>query len=234
MDADLDRGRAVLMALGALGASNVATNRVLPPGGYVPWNLAMAASLLWLARRAGADATDLALDPSRLRSGVRTGVTAAGLVAVGYGVATTRGGASALRDRRVTQLSVRRAWFHALVRVPLGTVILEEVAFRSVLPALLGGHRGPDRRSRGLSALLFGLWHVLPSRDLAAANAAIARLERRVGAAGTAGLAVVSTALAGVALDTLGRVGGHLAAPAIAHWASNALGVVAGRLGVRC
>jgi CAAX protease family protein len=50
--------------------------------------------------------------------------------------------------------------YHACVRIPLGTVVLEEVAFRSVLPALAARRYGISGGVLIASAL-FGLWHVL-------------------------------------------------------------------------
>ena len=58
-------------------------------------------------------------------------------------------------DRRVST-GVATLLYQAVVRIPLGTVLLEEIAFRSVLPALLatrlGVLRGVDRRRRCCSA----------------------------------------------------------------------------------
>ncbi|MET9258558.1 CPBP family glutamic-type intramembrane protease [Amycolatopsis sp. NPDC004079] len=58
----------------------------------------------------------------------------------------------------------------ALARIQLGTVLIEEIAFRGVLPALLGAS---ERWRPVLSAsVLFGLRHLLPSLALAQ-NAAV-------------------------------------------------------------
>jgi membrane protease YdiL (CAAX protease family) len=50
------------------------------------------------------------------------------------------------------------------IRVPFGTVLLEEIAFRGVLPALMGadGQRWMWRPVLGAS-VLFGLFHVFPA-----------------------------------------------------------------------
>ena len=45
--------------------------------------------------------------------------------------------------------------------MPLGTVLLEEVAFRGVLWGLLAHMDGP-RVATLVSHSLFGLWHILP------------------------------------------------------------------------
>ena len=53
----------------------------------------------------------------------------------------------------------------SLVEVPLGTVLLEEVVFRSVLLGLLTSMYGTVAGVLG-SAFLFGLWHILPALEM--------------------------------------------------------------------
>lgn len=227
-----DRRIATTVAVAALGLSNVATNRLLPDTAYVPWNLALAAGLLGLARRAGVDRRTLGTSADHVGVAAVTGGAGAVAIAAGYGLAVRTAGA-VLQDRRATDLSPARARYEALVRIPLGTVVAEEVAFRGVLPALLAVPGRPDGVPDTLAALLFGLWHVLPSRDLVAANAGANEVAGRLGPTGTAATAVASTALAGVGLSALRRRTGHLLAPMIVHWAANALGLVAARTAAR-
>jgi CAAX protease family protein len=121
----------------------------------------------------------------------------------------------------------RSALLAALVVVPLGTVLPEELAFRGLLLALLG--RGHGVRAATLaSSGLFGLWHVLPSLGGGAANAAIAGAVG--GDAGGTLLRVVVTVCftfaAGVVLCVLRLRSGSLLAPVLAHWAVNGLGII--------
>lgn len=78
-----------------------------------------------------------------------TGVAGATAVAAALGVvATTRSGRELLDDDRVVHTSWPQTALHVGVLIPLGTVVLEEVTFRGVLPALLdpAGRSGrPDR-----------------------------------------------------------------------------------------
>jgi membrane protease YdiL (CAAX protease family) len=110
-----------------------------------------------------------------------------------------------------------------LVRIPLGTVALEETLFRGVLLGL--GRRcwrpGP---AVAWSSLLFGLWHVLPARGLPGFSPVVA------GAAhGTPRhllaitLGVAGTALAGVLLCWLRLRARSLLAPVMVHLATNSL-----------
>jgi membrane protease YdiL (CAAX protease family) len=133
---------------------------------------------------------------------------------------------AAFQDVRY-QLPPGRALFTALVAVPFGTVLLEEIGFRGVLMGLMTRRAGV-LRGLAASSVLFGLWHVLPSLQIARANAAVGTLAGS-GTAGRAGavLAVVAfTAVAGVLLGELRRRSGSLLASAGLHWAVNGVGVL--------
>ena len=61
-------------------------------------------------------------------------------------------------------MTTRKVAYHAAVRVPVGTVAWEEVAFRAVLPVLLR-RTMPARMAGVVKAGVFGLWHVRPMLD---------------------------------------------------------------------
>lgn len=215
------------LAVAALVVSNLATNRWLPRAAYVPWNLAMTAGLLVMARYAGLGFDELGMDPRRLRKSAQVGAIGTAAVATAYGAMVVSGRADGLfEDRRLASLSQRDALWHLMVRIPLGTAFAEEVAFRGVLPALLKSSRIPSRVSSTIAAVLFGLWHVLPSHEQARAN--------RSGGVGHSGgavaVAVVTTTLAGSFLHRVGARAGHLAAPIALHLATNGLGLLAVRI----
>jgi uncharacterized protein len=131
----------------------------------------------------------------------------------------------AFADRRVERVGLATVGWQILVRIPFGTVALEEIAFRGVLLGLLRDIYGTGWATVA-SSVLFGLWHVLPSQDLARLNP----LAERTFAGRRALLvfaAVVTTALAGVIFCELLRRTGSLAAPMALHWATNALGYLA-------
>jgi membrane protease YdiL (CAAX protease family) len=137
--------------------------------------------------------------------------------------ARTRRGARLLADARVRHLRGGELAYQALVRVPLGTALLEELAFRGVLFAAW--------RAEGtgvaavVSCAVFGLWHVAPAATMVRVNAPAARPSSIAGAvAGT----VIVTAAAGAALLWLRVETGSLAAPFAAHAAVNSLATVAG------
>ena len=212
---------ALALATGLLAGVNLLNNR-LAPGAYVPTSMLAAGALLGLARRAGCSWEDLGLGRRDAGRGLRWAGAAAAVVAGGYLAALLApGGQALLADRRVAGLSAGGLLARALVRVPLGTVLLEEVAFRGVLHAL--ARRVAGRPAADLaSAALFGLWHVLPASDAAGKSP----LLPEAGALAVAG-AVAATGVGGLALGALRERSGSLLAPAGAHLATNALGYLA-------
>src|SRR5690606_18920394 len=131
-----------------LSVSNWVANTRLTDRAYVAWNLAVAGGLVSLARRAGHDAEAIGLGRDQLAAGLRAGGMGAAAVALAYGgLASSRAGRVVFADDRVTTLSGPEAAWQAGVRIPVGTVVLEEVAFRGVLPALLGATSGWPRHA---------------------------------------------------------------------------------------
>lgn len=225
------RDRATGAAIAALAVSNVVANRILGEASYVPWNATLAAGLVAVARRGGCRPEDLGLDPDELARGLVVGAAGSTVVVVANGLVwRSRHGGTVFDDRRATELSTSTAWYQALVRIPIGTALVEEVAFRGVLPALLASPDRPRWVPGGVSSLLFGVWHVLPSLHLAGANQGAGRLAGRAGPAGIPLAAVAATTAAGAVLHRLRRHGRHLAAPVLVHVAANLAGFVGARL----
>ena len=196
-----------------------------PPRVHVLTGPLASALLLLVARGAGLTWSELGLARSDLLEGALYGAATAGAVAAVYLVAVaipfTRG---AFRDTRY-QVGPGAAVFMALVTIPLATVMFEEVAFRSVLWGLLVRDLGMPAAIAG-TAVLFGLWHVLPGVKLMRTNTAVG------GAGGSRALltvlgTVAFTTLAGVVFAELRRRSGSVVAPMILHWATNGLGVLA-------
>lgn len=199
------------------------------PTSYVPFNVGAAAVLLAAARAAGLSWRELGLDPRRLAAGARWGGACAALVAAAYAVALAVPAVRpVMADERVTGLDSSELAYGVLVRIPLGTVLWEEVAFRAVLLAALARVL-PMRRAVALSAVVFGVWHVRPTlsalavNDVAAGPAMLA----------LALLACVGTAVAGVFLAWLRLRSGSLLAPVLLHLATNSLGALTVAAAVR-
>ena len=189
-----------------------------------------AVLLLLVARMAGLTWPELGLGWQTMLRGVEGGVIAAAAVAIVYAVALaipfTRG---AFRDTRY-RVGSRAALYTALVAIPLGTVLFEEVAFRGVLWGLLVRDFGATAATT-VSSGLFGLWHVLPATGLARNHTsvkgptAVAFDRRRLGFTVLATIAF--TTLAGIVFAELRRRSGSLITPIGLHWATNGLGVLA-------
>lgn len=218
-------------AVAALAGLNVLNNLAEPPWWVRPPE---AVALLVFGRACGLGWGQLGLGRDHLAAGCRWGLGAAGVVGAVYAVGVllplTR---PAFQDSRY-HLPLPGVLRTAFLVIPLGTVLAEEIAFRGVLWALLGRHLPPARVLVSTSAL-FGLWHVLPSLHLAAANPAVSDATGGGGAAAAVAVVgtVVVTALGGLVFGALRRRSGSVLAPTGAHWATNALGVLFGALAWR-
>lgn len=219
-------GVAVPVVVAILACVNVLDDKV--PYASLVAGPVCAAGLIGLARLAGLGWADLGLGKGTWRRGATwAAIEIAGVAVVfaaGAALPLTR---NAFRDSRY-RLNVPHELLTAFVLIPVGTVLLEEVAFRGVLWGLLRQVRGTAVATIG-SSVLFGLWHVLPSLSLASDNAAVGDTVGRghsaqlIAVLGT----VAFTGLAGVIFCELRRRSGSLLAPAGLHWATNALGVLA-------
>ncbi|GII90870.1 hypothetical protein Ssi02_11010 [Sinosporangium siamense] len=156
-----------------LVAANVLNNRVAPR--LAPLTSAVAgAALVAMARKSGLTWDELGFH--RTSRGAKVGGALACAVAGVYGAGVTIPYTRPLfRDERALSLSRAEALEAVLLQVPVGTVLLEEVAFRGVLHGHLARRHG-DRTAIALSSALFGLWHVLPAIDMAKSNPALAHL----------------------------------------------------------
>lgn len=213
------------MVFGALAAVNV-LNNVAGPHLYPITGVAASGALLAAARWDGCSWEELGLARDRLWSGLAWAGGTGLAVLAGYAVvANVPALRPALLDDRAASLGGAELAEKLLANVPLGTVLLEEVAFRGVLYAMLARRYGL-RSAILISSGLFGLWHILPSLGIAERNAAV----QSVVAEGTAGVAisvtgaVVGTAAGGVILCELRRRSGSLLAPIGLHLALNNLG----------
>jgi membrane protease YdiL (CAAX protease family) len=208
-----------------LVVANVVSNRVLTFGWYVPWAVTCSAVLLALAVRVdGRSWTELGLARHQVPGGLRWGAALAGSVFAVYLMAALMPATRELfEDERVQGWTLAETLLAAFYRVPFGTVLLEEVAFRGVLPAVLAVRRGKVT-AIVISALLFGLWHVLPALGLGDTNPvaedSVGQLPEWVTVVG----AVASTAAVGVFFSWLKERSGSLLTPMALHWSTNGLG----------
>jgi membrane protease YdiL (CAAX protease family) len=181
------------------GYNNLAGLRPWHRRWYPAVNALAAGVTLAAAAASGLTATDLGLRRDQLRSGLSP---------------ATR---PLLDDQRVAGLDGRQLAYQVLLRIPLGTVAWEEIAFRGVLhPALR--RVLPEPAATAAASALFGIWHIRPAAEALAAN----RLAPSRGARIAAVTAVAAgTAAAGALLSLLRERSGSLAAPVLLHLAAN-------------
>jgi hypothetical protein len=211
------------VALLAVTATLVGT--VIPDWAYPLINTAAAVALIVIARAAGVTAAAIGLTVGRrtLLAALIGLVAVAAVLAVAWALPYTRHvfSASPAASSTTTHLLVAM-----LIRVPFGTVLVEEVAFRGVLPALMGadGKRWMWRPVLGASAL-FGLFHLFPALqqgrcDVQAGHSLFCPAGPILG---TASVMFVAMGL-GIALCAVRQIGGGLLAPFAVHTAANSAG----------
>jgi uncharacterized protein len=194
---------------------------------YVARNLLLTAVLLLLARAVGLRAAELGLARAELRRGLWWGAGAAVVVAIALVGALLLEDhlapvALLLADERAALPPAELA-YHAVVRIPLGTAVFEEVAFRGVLLAVLARSLG-SLAAVVVSSVVFGLWHVAPTMVALRVNdIAVTGIEGLGAIVG----AVVVTFVAGLLFCFLRVRSGSLVAPILAHIATNSLGLLA-------
>ena len=211
--------------------NNVVVNRL--PGytsGYVVANVAAAAVLLAVARAAGLSWDELGFGRRHLAAGARWGAICFAVVVAAYLAALAlRLTRPLLADDRIAGLDAGEIAYRAVIGIPLGTVLWEEVAFRGVLLAVLA-RLLPIRAAVITSAAVFGVWHVRPTLSALAENdLAGGPLLTAVAVV----LGCVATAVAGALLAWLRVRTGSLLAPFLLHVATNVTGVLVAAAAIR-
>ncbi|WP_072687062.1 CPBP family intramembrane glutamic endopeptidase [Rhodococcus marinonascens] len=199
-------------SIAGAAATVVWNNAILPRSGLGATGRAVAGgafgqAAVAFARASGYGVDELGLSASKVPMGLRYGALASVVPLAGYATVLS---VPALR-KRVPQGQTSRdlsGWVG--FRIPVGTVIHEELVFRSVLSAMLGRY-WQSTTARVLHATTFGLWHVRAARIAGDSVAAT----------------MLFTAVSGWLLDWLRRRSGSVLAPALLHLSVNVGGVVA-------
>lgn len=215
-----------------LALALVAYNNLRPELGglaYVAVNLSVVAVLVALALGPlGLTLEDIGLTGNGLRAVVLTSAAALILVAPLFAAAAFDSTARFVADERAAGLGTSNIVWQALVRIPLGTALTEEAAFRGVLLASFG-----DRRTwvaALVASVAFGLWHIAPTIDLVQVNFPSAG--PRQTALFVVGAVVAATA-AGLGFVWLRLRTGGIAAPFAFHAIVNSMALVASVLAHR-
>jgi uncharacterized protein len=217
-----------------LSAALVAHNNLLNLWGpfsrtyYLPVNLTLAGALALASRGLGLGAESLGLSGSPVRGaivGAGAGAVAASPL---FLCAASPRCAIRIADARVAGLHGGRLLYEVLVRIPFGTALVEEWAFRGVLLAAWG--EPEEIRAALVSSAVFGLWHITPTVTLVRVNKPDAGRPARVLA--VAG-AVAGTAAGGLFLARLRTRTRTIASPLALHAAVNGLATIAAALAHR-
>jgi uncharacterized protein len=206
--------RALALLIGGLAAADIARSTVVPTDLHFVYNIALAVFAVGLATAAGLDAEDLGCSRARVRAGLRLG----GLAFVAISAVVAVGAVTGLLDDDRTDIGIGEMVLRAVVIIPIGTVVVEELIFRGALDGLLLRVTSPSR-AMAAGSVLFGLWHVPP----------IIGDRSWAGVLGTFAV----TTVAGFAFTWLRRRSGSIVAPMLAHLGTNsttfALSWAAGR-----
>lgn len=212
-----DRAFAVTAAAVLAAYNNVVGRHAWHNRWYVPLNAGATGTVLTAAVASGLTSADLGFGPGSWRLG-RAGTAWVSAVAAGWlliaAVPATR---PVLSDKRSARLDGRGVAYQAAVRIPVGTVLWEEVAFRGVLQASLRRVLPPPA-AIAVTSGVFGLWHIRPTWQALRTNG-LANDRRQA-------IARVSAVCAGMAaggalLSCLRERSGGLAAPIALHLVTN-------------
>jgi membrane protease YdiL (CAAX protease family) len=220
----LIRAFTLLAAVVTLAAATTLANRVLPGWAYPICGLVAALALVGLARAAGLSWAELGL--TTFQRPALVGLAGAGLIVVVFGIALA---VPALRtvyqDGRVGTPDFGQLLWLTCGRILFGTVLIEEIAFRGVLPALLGARDDRWRWPPILgAAALFGLWHYLPALAIGR-NAAVHAVFGRTPVVVLQVLAMAAAGVAGIFLHWWRHRGRGVLASVMVHFTTNAGGL---------
>lgn len=123
---------------------------------------------------------------------------------------------------------IRTVFFEAGFRIPLGTALVEEILFRGVLLGILMQSYSPLTATI-IAAVVFGLWHIVPSINSIESNNAVQERMRKksLHTAGSVLGIVIVTTLAGLFFGWLRIISGTILTTWLVHWAINSSGAVA-------
>ncbi len=193
---------------------------------YLVICLVSTALLLGIARLDDISWYSLGLGASTWKQGLIWAAAVFGAVVLFYAIASsiplTRKG---FGDKRTAEHGWPSLVYHSAVRIPFGTALLEETAFRGVLLAVVAQSWGMIT-AIVVSSVLFGFWHVLPSLEFHE-NSDIGGMvgSSRKAQASSVVLTVLGTGAAGVGFCLLRNFTDSLFPPIMLHASLNGIGL---------
>jgi len=217
-----DTGFAVALCAALTAYNNVIGAQPWHQRWYAPVNAAAAGVVLAAAAANGLTAADLGLGRDAWRPG-RLGSLLPAATAAGWLVAAAMPATRPfLNDRRITTLDRRALAYQVAFRIPVGTVLWEEIAFRGVLQAALRRVMS-EPAAIAVTSGVFGIWHIRPT---AAALRVNGLADDRGQATARVAAGVAATTAGGVLFSWLRARSGSLVAPVLLHLATNCVGPV--------
>lgn len=218
-----------ILIVAVLFCWNLLANLAIPDLGAVPVAISGMVILLVLARRAGAGWSSLGLGRASLGAGTRLGGIVFFIVTAGVVIAALIPPLREfLGDDRFIGVELGEMLYETLLRIPIGTALGEELAFRGVLFGVLLAWFSPLRAAL-ISSALFGLWHVLPGIEALETTTVPGLASGLLGALSVT-VQVIVTAGVGMVFCWLRFRSGSIIAPVLAHWAVNGAAFVVGWL----
>lgn len=218
-----DAGVAIATCAALAAYNNVLGRKQWHDQWYVPLNACATGTALSVAVASGLTAADLGFGRGTwsLRGPEsRWAIAAASGWLLVAALPATR---PVLGDKRIADLDARAVAYQVAVRIPLGTVLWEETAFRGVLQAALRRIMH-ENTAIAVTSGVFGIWHIRPSLQALRANDLA---DNRMHSIAGVCAGVAATAAGGALLSWLRERSGGLAAPMALHLVTNCGGAVA-------
>jgi membrane protease YdiL (CAAX protease family) len=214
----------VVVTLALLVAVVALRSTVVPSNLHFVLHCAVIVAVALLARSFRVTADELGLARGTWRSGALVALAVFVVVGAFVAVVVWLGRDTTTLDDGRVQVGTAGMLWKALVVIPIGTVVMEELAFRGLLLALCR-RATSTRNAVVVSSASFGIWHVVTAWNTAS-GAASSRVLAVVGT-------IVATTAAGVVLCWLRLRFRSLLPPIAAHTALNSVAFAVAWLAAR-
>ena len=221
----LDHLLATVAVVAALFVTNMLHNRWAKRH-YMVVCFVATGLLLMIARIDDLAWRDMGLGINTWRDGLIWSAVVFAAVALFYAIAASLPFArKGFADKRAVEQGWPKQLYESTIRIPFGTAVLEETAFRGVLLAVLVSGWGwwPGVI---VSSILFGLWHIYPALDFHENSEVAEKLPdtfwgKAVSVIGN----VIATGIAGVVFCLLLGFTGSLFPVIVLHASLNGIGM---------
>lgn len=192
---------------------------------YVILNLVCLAGLWFMARRyLGMSAAEMGWSGRGRWKSLLWGAAFTALVVIPFLIALRilpRIGLNIGRPQ-IEGMAQAGLWSRVLFRIPLGTVLFEEVIFRGIFYGYLERRGGPSR-ALWISSLFFSFWHIVPAYEVVSYNF---RLGLNLTGISYWIIGLAGAFCAGIFFALIRRRTGNIAGCLLAHYLINSLALL--------